>query len=354
MDKANCLEVVGQRCADVSTSSTSVKLNKDQIADFVNDELSSDAVKGAYSITMMQRWPLKFDTRDHEINFYCWMHMLNFGSAYSQYLRPTEKRGAFGVVQFGMLGYVLGGKKLSGDDMISQTLLDLQQNFNIKAREDRPISKGSPIKQEVDTEVAPFARNILAVLQDTGRRLRELDSKDFATFFRKWLSTEKPSAAYFVFMLQQRFKAFRDVYEPNQKDAADAQPVPLLRKAQVLAIELYRRFKDTEPMFNWADVDCLHAPADHVVVSVLLTRGILTVDEALSKKLQANEPISPQMDMELRAVATCACDELVKAQKGDGEKFNAAQLYWRLLELGKEKEPYKKEPRPRAENSWYV
>lgn len=148
-----------------------------------------------------------------------------------------------------------------------------------------PLSREKEIKAAIttlaDTEVRPLADYITKVsellspqifttllcqvLNDTGRILRARMCNDLGEFILEHVFTtkEKPTAARLVEKLAATFPAMNDKATYKDKD------VYIMKKAQILAGDLYRRFAAEDDRFNFPDISELTVFSDNVLPAVL-------------------------------------------------------------------------------------
>jgi hypothetical protein len=124
-------------------------------------------------------------------------------------------------------------------------------------------------------------------------------------------------------------------------DGADAPraDVCILKKAQLLAIDLHRHFGDTSvgsnAPFSFADIDEATVCADNVLPCVLRHLGIIRVDDAVAARIDSGAVLSARegIDTQLRAASIVACDEMVKAARTHLPPEVAARATSRALDL---------------------
>jgi hypothetical protein len=117
----------------------------------------------------------------------------------------------------------------------------------------------------------------------------------------------------------------------------------LLKKAQLLAKELGRKFGEALPgLFGWAPpaAASLTAFADNVLPCVLVAEGVLVVGEALAARIAAGEAVSRDEATALRAGAVVACEALAAAS-GSTTAEALDHVLWHAGKL----EAYRKLPR---------
>eukprot|EP00667_Euglena_gracilis_P014444 EG_transcript_14961 len=323
LTRDNCLVKVREGCAAVAHRATHVAISEERLAEFAQ-AINAEEVRAAYG-SDIQPFPLRFDSLDQEINFHTILQLLNFGSAYHELV---SDRTVFETVQYGMLGLVLSGRKLTAQTLTSLSLTDIGQTFGLEVKRDAVVKPNTPIYTEEDTEVAAFAKLLQRACDDTGRRLRELDCDDFAQFFRKFLDDKQPKASAFVFVLWRHLPAFCDGYS-----VGDSQ-VLLMRRAQLLAMELHRRFAFRVPLFDFVDLDQLTTPVGATVPAVLRAAGVLQYGPQLAERVGAGRSVTGDLEAELRGTASKACQEIARQAN-----VTPAALYFYLQQLAS-KEPF--------------
>lgn len=121
-------------------------------------------------------------------------------------------------------------------------------------------------------------------------------SVDFGAFIT---DLKAHSASAFVSEISSVFPAFHDVANVGDTE------VPFLTKAQSLAASLYLRFCHEDGIFaTWKSLDDLSVLADYKLVSFLLGRGVLVIDDVPSP------PDSFKLQSLARAAAVVAVHEL--------------------------------------------
>ncbi len=136
------------------------------------------------------------------------------------------------------------------------------------------------------------------------------------------------------------WSAFADVSE------YEGRPVPFFKRAQIAAADL-----DRAGVASFEDRDRLTAFADNLVPHVLRVDGVLRLDSALEKTIEAGELLehgSPE-EVELRACAVHAIELLAAATGADLSPPEIDALLW-----NRGRHPrYKALPRPRCRNTAY-
>ncbi|KAJ1565637.1 hypothetical protein HK096_000983, partial [Nowakowskiella sp. JEL0078] len=249
--------------------------------------------------------PLRFDSIEQEINIICLSALLAFGSGF-------RKEGAATAIQFGVIAIHISGilpdavwmKKVSIGEVVE--LFNLPTNIEIEA----PGLTGVFLTKE--GPLRSFVVRITEVLNETGRIL---ESSGYSSFGKYILDITKPdqstpemprTASFIVEKLVHLFPALNDVDQLNGKD------IYILKKAQLLVADLYRKLKDN-PRFQFPDIESLTIFSDNVIPSILLYLGVLTAPDDLKKMIQEGKDIggtSEKWDLRLRAAAVVVCEEI--------------------------------------------
>jgi len=121
------------------------------------------------------------------------------------------------------------------------------------------------------------------------------------------------SADRLVELLAWEHKMYRDV-SPH-----DGERVPLFKRAQITAVDLSLAFGGEGPG-RFDDLDRLTMFADNLVPHVLRLAGVLTYDDALLARIEADELLEHDSveEVEIRAVAVHAVELVVAALHDQG------------------------------------
>ena len=142
---------------------------------------------------------------------------------------------------------------------------------------------------------------------------------------------------------------------PLYRDVAryDALEVPFYKRAQLTAADLGAAFGG-EGFGRFDDLDRLTLFADNLVPHVLRCQGVLQVDPALAKRIDAGEliPVGAPQEVELRACAVHAVERCVAAIRAAGGTATAQQLDFQLWNRGQRPE-IKVRPRHRTRTTFY-
>jgi hypothetical protein len=116
----------------------------------------------------------------------------------------------------------------------------------------------------VPTELKSLAIQIQTVMQQTGKILKEKKQPTLAAFILDQVKQDKDiSAAKLVNILVSTFPAFADIHSYNGKK------IHIIKKAQLLVGDLYRRFSPQDERFKFKDIHSLTVFSDNVLPAVL-------------------------------------------------------------------------------------
>jgi len=304
--------------------------------------------------------PLKFDNVVEEVNFISTVDLLNFASGYRPLLHHYCGRGAYETIIFGCISMHLSNIPITSNFMKTVDISKVAELFGIPTRKEKQLQPGLMIEEK--TELYPLIQQICSVLNETGTILLNLGFPSLAHFIINVLNTsgkdektKKPLASKLIEALVLTFPAFNDVHEK------DGQKIYVVKKAQLLAADLHKYLGSRDPTFQFSDdISTLTVFADNVLPAVLIELGIIAFKGEAGSKIQERikreEEIKSEekIDLELRAVAVVACEEIIQVAKQGGFKKEivAMDLDYYLWKLGKE-ERFRKLPRHRTCDTIY-
>jgi hypothetical protein len=191
---------------------------------------------------------------------------------------------------------------------------------------------------EVRELMALFARS----LSDLGALLEERFGGSFASL----VEAAGGSAARLVRILCAM---------PGYRDVAwhAGEPVPFYKRAQITASDLALAFGG-RGWGRFEDLAELTLFADNLVPHVLRREGVLRYAQPLAARIDAGQPLAAggEPEVEIRAVALHAVEQLVRALRARGLPLCAHQLDHRLWQRGQRPE-IKAHPRHRARSMYY-
>eukprot|EP01133_Synstelium_polycarpum_P019351 gene19351-23169_t len=302
----NVLGHVAQSAQWMSENSKSVSIDYDMIDKFIS-ELSQDEYE---SMSSHVQFPLNFADHKQEVTFWFILDLINIGSGYRRELHAVSERGAYETICYGLFGMFLSQSgKLDNKFLSSMSIHEVSSYFNIPVSVE--VEHQPCIYKYIDSPLKPLVVNIHHILRESAEICTLLGFQDFGSLVYKYTepALEGPSAAALVSQLVNLFPAFADrtVYTGGQQLA-------IYKKAQLLAADLYRRFKDVIPeRFNFTDINDLTVFTDNVLPAVLRKLNILTITDAtLAAQIDAGTELAPgDQEAELRVLAIHASRSIV-------------------------------------------
>ena len=343
--------------------------------------------------------PLALD-QDEAIDACVLLCLLQFGSGFRVPLHAALHCGASDAMVRGLLGFLMVGRKPSAGLLAHLREHEAAEIWGLPLTVDEVVPHLPCVTMSKPGPLKPLAAHLARALNRCGRVLLEAQAPTFAAYLRAqapaWCVAEggRPCIDAFVAFVAERFPvAFRDVAvyggggggagaaaaEAGAAPAAAAagaapassaspaggeasadsgsgggsgggaggaappQEVWLLKKAQLLAKELGRKFGGALPgLFGWAPpaAAALTAFADNVLPCVLAAEGVLVVGQALAARIAAGEAVSRDEATALRAGAVVACEALAAAS-GSTTAEALDHVLWHAGKL----EAYRKLPR---------
>ncbi|CAO3650889.1 unnamed protein product [Cunninghamella echinulata] len=303
------------------------------------------------------RMPVQFDTLAAEINFICFIDLLNFGSGYRLPLHELAGRGAFDTIRYGAMSFHIGGTPFSAAKFKSITVQDIASIFQF------PIEKevhppNMPFVTLVEpNDLKPFAQGITDVLNSTGTFLEEHGYQDLAAFIldiTKPSNNKSPSASNLVEQLIRAFPGLQDI-----STTPDGDTVYLFKKAQIMTYHLWLFFHDQEPeRFNFVDIHDMTIFSDNVIPTMLIHFGVIDIPEEWQQEMDQDKDVGEYKATIMRAAAIVACEDIVKLTRlNDNDQpvgpihnmeEGALDVYlWRIGKVG----DYRKVPRMQWRNT---
>ncbi|KAJ1951259.1 hypothetical protein EC988_004096 [Linderina pennispora] len=261
-------------------------------------------------VTEVNQWtrklPLRFDNFAQELNMFSIIDLLQIGSGFRRDLHAACGRGASDTIVFGCISLHISQTPVDAKGLQELTLGDISQHFGIPLfGDEKPMREGvTAVTVSEASPVRPLAEIILGILQDTGRRLEQFGFASFADFIIK-ICTEQATAKHLVEKLVNAFPSLRDAAEINGK------PVYLFKKAQLIAYDVFQRFKDSEKIFNFPDVAEMTLFADNVVPAMVQNHGMMTPCDAIQKKIDSSEELTLEETTAMRAASIVAAQLVV-------------------------------------------
>lgn len=297
--------------------------------------------------------PLQFENLDAELNIWFLIALLAFGSGFRHELHTAVEAGAADTMLRGVIGLHLSGKELSARFLSSFKKSMVTEYFGFAT--DSEVQIMPAVYETKPNALAPLAVLIADAVSGTGRALVAGGHRDIASWLRSQAAnkayhndvTGRPCASKFVALLADSLPAFRDIHtvavpigpspvQSSQLASAPASSSPetgrpslevaILKKAQLAAKELHRKFKARLPsLFDFDDVGDLTIFADNVIPAVLRREGVLQLSPPLAAAIDSRQQIPTGLqDTALRAGAIVACEAItVRVRELAAEQISA-------------------------------
>jgi len=299
---------------------------------------------------------------EDEVNFLSVLHLLNFGSGFRAQLHAAVDMGANDTVHRGMIGIRLGGHALNAEGLLKFSPEIIENSFGIKASTMKALP-GYPAEISSEGPLHGFVHGLVGAAKSTGEALKLQRKRSLGEFVLDVLEAHPCSAAALVTALVERLPGFADVAVYTHKmpedgagtSAGHGLDAAFYKKAQMLALALWRRFKKEQPrLFEFRDIAELTVGADNVLPAVLRELGVISVDESVAQAITENRPLSRNAEIALRAVAVDACEKIVAAVRNAGGELMPCELDAYLWgTLGKQERFRKLERHVRKDTIFY-
>jgi hypothetical protein len=162
----------------------------------------------------------------------------------------------------------------------------------------------------------PLAQYLLDTYNNAGRKLRELQKKDFGDLITSFIrsssssSSSSPSAVNLCVFLSKTFESFQDIYNYRSREVT-------FGRVQHLIGELYCLFKnENSNTFGFTDIDELTAIADETLIKSLQRSGVLQIEKDREEEER----------LQLLATVVNVIETLVIRSKETSHPFNALAL----------------------------
>lgn len=270
------------------------------------------------------RLPLRFDSVGDEVNILVLLQLLNVGSGFRVELHAATGSGAWETMLRGMLSLHLMGKKPSASFLAAFELSEISDTFGFEPDVEVAVMPG--VYERKPGPLRPLAEHIVRAMNEAGQALLNRGHADFYAFIKAGVAAERqaagvqasdatwrPSAAAFVSRLADAFLPFRDV-----GTVESGQEVWIIKKAQLAASHLQRRFGITQPQFfGFHDIDRLTVMADNVLPAVMRHYGAIVLAADLCESIDAGKPLPRgPIETRLRASAVVAGEIITSEIRG--------------------------------------
>jgi hypothetical protein len=252
---------------------------------------------------------------------------INFGSGYFPYLRKLPQHSGYFTVASSLKHRFDQEGILTADILSKLTVADCAEIF----------------VQDLNVEpVKELMSLFTSALNDLGNYL----IAEFQGSFVNLVKAAELSAENLVEILA-KMPNFRDVQKYNHLD------VPFYKRAQLTAADLSLALGN-QGLGYFYDLQNLTIFADNLVPHVLRVDGILSYEENLLSRIEAEEliPVGSQAEVEIRAAAVYVVELLVAEFRSQGQDVTASGLDYLLWNRGQKPE-YKAYPRHRTRTVFY-
>ncbi|KAJ1672481.1 hypothetical protein EV182_007090, partial [Spiromyces aspiralis] len=281
------LQAIISSCTEcVAANKDKIEVSRDKLEAYLLD-MDWERFKRieSYTNTWVRALPLKFSNQLSEANFIILRDLLQLGSGYRNELKASNggRRGAFETILYGCMSMYLAGNAMDATSYEKVSLESISEHFQIPMmgmeepiqaeREDgTKVEFASAITISRPSVLRRLVEQITVLVQDTGRRLRELGYKSMAHFVIDQLERQQdgPSAGALVEAFACNFPAFQDVGEVGGR------PVYLFKKAQLVVYDLWLRFGEEDPKrFGFKDIGEFTIFADNVIPTMQIHHGLI-------------------------------------------------------------------------------
>jgi len=335
----NIFGVIRKTCENVAKTSTDVTISQEGIDTFIN-VMKNDSSFWSTINTNIQPFifgatthgnkvDVEFVSVDAEINMLATLDILQFASGFRKPLHRYCGFGASDVMTKGTTSIHKEHKNITAKVMLSITFDQVKKHFGFTEEALADASGG----------ISDLAKMIVRELNAAGSALIAHGYADLSALVRDHCSRHSPPfAADLVTALYDIIPAFHDCAEYPK-----GHEVLLVKKAQLLAGDLYRRFAAEIPnLFAFADIMQLTVFVDNVLPAVLRHYGVIVLSKTLHDSIenQIDLEAKGELEVQLRAVSIHACEMIVAAaNKLDPttplSKLTTLDLDWYLWVIGK-------------------
>ena len=241
------------------------------------------------------------DTDEDRAAFVMALDAVNFGSGYFPYIRKRPGMSGYHTIANSLAEYVSGTGPITGVRLRRITAMDCSQIFG----------------QELDGGLQGELMELFAAaLNQLGTHLEQHHDDSFTSF----IAHSEGSAERLVDELRG-VGFFNDVCGYRELE------VPLLKRAQIVAWDLALTFGH-RGLGHFDDLHRLTIFADNLVPHVLRVDGVLTFSPELVERINNVDDITAntQPEIEIRAVAVHAVEQLRAALAGHGVQRTSAEL----------------------------
>ncbi len=261
------------------------------------------------------------------VAFFLILDSINFGSGYFPALRKRSGLSGYFTVAASLNDRFLRDGPLTAEQCVRLTVFECAEIFGQSPNNDAARA---------------LMKHFSVALNDLGR----LVVRRYGGSFAALVEDAAGSAAKLVEMLAE-MPYFRDVAKYDEIE------VPFYKRAQLTAADLFLAFGG-EGFGRFEDLDRLTIFADNLVPHVLRVDKVLRYEPALAERIDEGVliPAGSREEIEIRACALHAVEQLVEQLNQRGLKVTAAELDYLLWNRGQQAS-YKARPRHRTRTVFY-
>lgn len=267
--------------------------------------------------------PLKFDSVDHEINYWVLKNLLDFGSGFQIYFKESVARS----ILFGLVNLIIQGNELLAEDLLQLDEYSISQIFRIEISVEVPHESIPAVRVDKALPTKKLVEMMKEVLHDAARKLLELQCESFAQYLRKQLQKSK-DIGILMNALTSDFKGFTDEYKIKIGNKEEV--ILINSKVQSLIKELHANIGEKDELFNFQDLDQLTVSISGVIPGLLERLKLITISDEMKKSMVVKP--GTQKEFELRRVSLEVTEKIVKASNG---AFRGIDLDYYLYKLVK-------------------
>ena len=313
---------VRQACAAVAARAVHVHLQEDRIPSYAAslplDQILSPEPDPAHHY---------LGHGDDTVAFLLTLDAINFGSGYFPHMRKRPGMSGYFTVASSLTDHYRAHGPLTAAALEALTVADCLRIFD-----------QDPKIEPIRTLMGHFA----TALNDLGHYVQDR----FAGSFTALVEAAGASAEQLVCLLIE-MPYYRDVEPYGDLD------VPFYKRAQITAADLWLAFDGGGPG-RFDDIDRLTIFADNLVPHVLRVDGVLSYEDALAARIDAEQliPAGSQEEVEIRACALHAVELIAAALRDAGHGVTSRGLDYLLWNRGQSPH-YKAHPRHRTRTVFY-
>lgn len=318
----NLLDQVRQACAAVAARAAHVHLHEDGIPPYAAslplDQILSPEPDPVHHY---------LGHGDDTVAYLLTLDAINFGSGYFPHLDKRPGMSGYFTIATSLTDHYRAHGPLSAAALEDLTVADCLRIFG-----------QDPANEPIRTLMGHFA----TALNDLGHYLRVR----FESNFTALVDAAGTSAERLVRLLIE-MPYYRDVEPYGDLD------VPFFKRAQITAADLWLAFDGRGPG-RFDDIDRLTIFADNLVPHVLRVDGILSYEDHLAARIDAEQliPAGSREEVEIRACALHAVERIAAALQDAGHAVTSRGLDYLLWNRGQSLH-YKSRPRHRTRTVFY-